>query len=157
MNGDTPNGGIDYAAVLADLEAKKAQIESAIEAIRGLAGGGLPSAAGESAGRTKSNPATSEIALDTFFGLSIPEAAKKFLAMRKRPATTPEIVEALTRGGQQNASSENFPVTVGAIINRAYRNGAGIMRVSRGVWGLAEWYPNKPRKPQPRSDEPDLD
>lgn len=144
--------GIDYAAVLADLEAKRAQLDNAIAGIRVMLG--LPS--GPLVGSASlPQPAASaaEIASDAFFGLSIPDAAKKFLAMRKRTATTPEIVDGLKRGGQQNAASENFANTVGSVLARVYSSGAGIVRVARGTWGLAEWYPNKPRKPGPKNND----
>lgn len=157
MNSGTP-AGVDYAAVLADLEARKAQIDQAIAVIKAIMG--MPAALAPSAvanGSATGPAAGPEIAPDTFFGMSIPEAAKKFLAMRKRVCTTPEIVEALTRGGQVNAASDRFSNTVGSVLGRAHDNDAGIVRIGRGTWGLAEWYPNKPRKTkaQATSSEPE--
>lgn len=138
--------GIDYAAVLADLEAKRDKLDAAIAGIRTMLG--LSAAAGSSATASSgSNGGSTEIEADTFFSLSIPDAAKKYLGMRKKPATTPEISEALRRGGQTNASSDGFGNTLGSVLARVYNGGGGIVRVGRGTWGLAEWYPNKPRKP----------
>lgn len=146
------NGTVDYVAVLADLEAKRSQIDAAIAGISVMLGQAAPPASiGAQGAAGNSGGATAEIQPDSFFSLSIPDAAKKYLGMRKRTATTPEIVEALRRGGQQNAGSENYSITVGTVLNRAYTNGTGIVRVSRGTWGLAEWYPNKPRKPASKS------
>ncbi len=142
--------GIDYAAVLADMEAKRAQLDAAIAGIRVMLG--LPAGTAGVATPSPQPTNSAEIAPDSFFGLSIPDAAKKFLALRKRAATTPEIADGLQRGGQPNASSESFPNTVGSVLARVYANGAGIVRVARGTWGLAEWYPNKPRKPVPKTN-----
>ena len=89
----------------------------------------------------------SSIQSDTFFNLSIVDATKKFLAMRKGVATTVEITDALRRGGQINAGQETFPVTLTSILHRGYRQGAGVIRTGRGTWGLSEWYPNKAKKP----------
>lgn len=142
----TDPSGIDYVAVLADLEAKRDKLDAAIAGIRTMLG--IPGAATSSATTGGgSNGGSTEIETDTFFSLSIPDAAKKYLGMRKKPATTPEIAEALRRGGQTNAASEGFGNTLGSVLARVYNSGGGIVRVGRGTWGLAEWYPNKPRKP----------
>ncbi|MCA9906576.1 MAG: hypothetical protein H7A18_03225 [Sinobacteraceae bacterium] len=150
MSADPSN--IDYAAVLADLEAKRDKLDAAIAGIRTMLGmpAGVSSAA--SVGSAGSNGST-EIEADTFFSLSIPDAAKKYLGMRKKPATTPEIVEALRRGGQTHAGGESFGNTLGSVLARVYGNGGGIVRVGRGMWGLAEWYPNKPRKPSAKAQK----
>jgi hypothetical protein len=154
MSSDPTN--IDYAAVLADLEAKRDKLDAAIAGIRTMLG--MP--AGATTGATTGgggNGGSTEIESDTFFSLSIPEAAKKYLGMRKKPATTPEIMEALKRGGQTNAGSEGFSNTLGSIMARVYNNGGGIVRVGRGTWGLAEWYPNKPRKPSGKNQKNDAE
>lgn len=150
MNSDTPAPAIDYAAVLADLESRRAQIDAAIAVIRPLVGSAASVPPGGVAPPTSaviSNHVT-ELRDDAFFSLSIPDAAKKYLSIRKRSATTPEIIAALRQGGQINASSENYEKTVGSVLNRAHATGAGIVRVKRGTWGLAEWYPNRSKKAQ---------
>jgi hypothetical protein len=141
---------VDYAAVLADLEARRAQIDAAIAVIRPLAGQlsmAMPPIAVTPAGTgIQTAGAAVEIREDSFFSLSIPEAVKKYLAMRKRPASTSEIIDALKRGGQINSSSDSFKASVPSVLDRANSTGKGIVRVSRGTWGLAEWYPNRPKK-----------
>lgn len=152
MGTESP-GGVDYAAVLADLEARKAQIESAIVVIKALIAGGMPppqiiaSPAGALAtsGGSPPNGGPTSIESDTFFGLSILDATKKFLAMRKRPSTGPEIVEALRQGGQVNAQNESFGNTLGATLSRSDAGAGAVVRVGRGKYGLREWYANKPR------------
>ena len=147
--------GVDYAAVLADLEARKAQIESAISVIKALIAGGMPppqqpiiapsGTAGMMAAAGASSGGSFSIESDTFFGLSILDATKKFLAMRKRPSTGPEIVEALRQGGQVNAQNETFGNTLGATLSRSDAGAGAVVRVGRGKYGLREWYANKPR------------
>jgi hypothetical protein len=149
--------GIDYSAVLADLEAKQAAIANAITVIRTLVSLNvqaiqIPSVA-TNMFPVQSPQADTELREDSFFNMTIVEAARKYLALRKRPATTPDVIDALRRGGQQNSSAASFHITVGSVLNRAYSQGAGIVRVARGTWGLAEWYPNKPRKPSSSNDD----
>ena len=140
---------VDYSAVLADLEARKIQIESAIAVIKGLVGGGgLPPLATPVVQPPPSNSAgngTSEIQSDTFFNLSIGDATKKLLAMRKRPVAGSDIIEALRRGGQIHASKDGFGNTLGSVLSRSHANNGPIVRVGRGTWGLREWYGVKSR------------
>ena len=153
MGTESPSG-VDYTAVLADLESRKAQIEAAISVLKALIAGGMPpplqqaivppaGALPTSGGA--SNGGSLSIQSDTFFGLSILDATKKFLAMRKRPSTGPEIVEALRQGGQVNAQNETFGNTLGATLSRSDAGSGAVLRVGRGKFGLREWYANKPR------------
>lgn len=138
--------GDHYAAVLADLEAQRARIDEAIGTIKALQGGSMP-LAGPVKGTGVSNPATVEIALDAFHRLTVSAAIKKYLRMLGKPATTPEIVEALSAGGQAGSEGTNFMVVVNNTLNRMQPPDGGISKVKRGVWGLAEWYDDKPKKP----------
>jgi hypothetical protein len=148
MGNETP--GVDYSAVLADLEARKAQIESAIAVITALVKGGMPPSAtpGVSVGSVPPpNPPNGvEILSDTFFGLSILDATKKFLAMRKRPSSGAEVVAALRAGGQINAQNDTFGNTLGATLSRSDAGSGSVVRVGRGKYGLREWYANKPKE-----------
>ena len=125
--------GIDYAMVLADLKAKRADLDAAIAGIErmlGAATGGVISFEGLPA----------DVQPDSFFGMSIIEGTKKFLAMKKRPQTTQEIADALIAGGMTHASG-NWGNTVGSVLNRSLE----LVRVKRGTWGLAAWYPGRRR------------
>jgi hypothetical protein len=148
--------GIDYAAVLADLKARRAQIDAAIaglEAANLVQGGAFTQLHAEAQVTASATANLSlQIPPDAFFNLSIPDAAKKYLAIRKRAATTAEVIEGLRSGGQASASGDTFAVTVQSSLHRTYNQGGGIVRVSRGTWGLAEWYPNKSRKPPESSN-----
>ena len=139
---------IDYEAVLLDLEAKRAAIEAAIAAVRLAVSTGAQVAMGSSAtGATRPIDPTS-IPGDAFFGLSIGEAAKKYLTIVKRKQSVREIADALDRGGLPHSSS-NFVATVGTMLNRAARGDQDLVRIGRGEWGLAGWYGNRRPKQEP--------
>ena len=145
MSGD-PEGNDPYALVLADLRAKREQIESAIaaiEALRGGAGVGVPPAA---------KTATAAMGPGAFLGMSIPDAARKLLAHERRQMNNSEIWEKLRAGGLHLNSAE--PVnTIGSVLGRRFDKVGDVVRVGRGTWGLAEWYPNRSFKPK-ASDTP---
>jgi hypothetical protein len=133
-----------YDAVLADLEAQIATLQTAIAAIKAVRSGAPapvtfhgplkpPSEA------TPFNPL--EIAVDAFHALTVAQSIKKFLAMRNRkPATTQDIVEALTAGGHSGADGANFSVVVNNSLNRMSAADGDVSKVKRGLWGLKEWY-----------------
>jgi hypothetical protein len=136
------NEQINYEAVLADLEARKAQIEAAIAAIRMIAsqvGSPLPGGGG-----------TAIHGPSAFLGMSIPEATKKHLNAVKEKQSTQEIIEALTKGGLPPSKY----TTVYNILTRRQKQVGDIVNL-KGDWALAEWYPNhrfKAPKEQPDKD-----
>ena len=139
--------GIDYQAVLADLEKKRDDLDRAIAGIRLLIGLPQSSSPGPVSepliGPSVGPPAPrssgeTRIPSDAFFGMSIPAAAHKFLSMRKRPATSPEIAEALEAGGYPHQSS-NLSNTINTALTR---NPDMFAKVKRGTWGLRSWYSN---------------
>jgi hypothetical protein len=128
-----------YDTVLADLRAKRDQIDQAIAAIEAIRGG-LGSPSGQQANSSGPN-----IAIDApgaFLGMSIPEAAKKLLASRRQPLRNPEIVAGFRAGGFILGSKD--PVnTVGAVLTRRSTDVGDIVKVGRGTWGLKEWFPGR--------------
>jgi hypothetical protein len=129
---------IDYKAVLEDLKAKKANIEQAIVAVEGFIASGLA----DSVGPTASTPKAAAIEVDTFIGHNILQAAEKYLQMTGKPAkTTEKIAEALNRGGLSVSQG-----SVSTILRRSDTGESPVTRVGRSLWGLATWYPNKPRR-----------
>jgi len=143
---------INYAQVLADLKAKRDALDTAIGAIEAIVGvAGQPS----SAPRPSVKAATTTIEGDTFFNMTVPDATRKYLSMMRKPQSTPQIADALERGGFTH-QSEKFVNTVGAVLHRIATNGGDIVKVSRGNWGLASWYGQKRSGSEPRGrDEPD--
>jgi len=134
---------IDYKAVIEDLKARKTKLEQIIAALEDIAG-----ELGEAKVWIGAAPKT--IQADTFVGMNIAEAASKYLHISGRPAKNTEgISEALNRGGL-NCSLQS----VSAILRRNNNNGEGdVIRVGRGLWGLQEWYPGRPRRSNRQSGE----
>lgn len=139
-----------YDSVLADLRAKRDQLDqaiAAIEAIRGGVGTAPIAMAGGGAGPN--------IAIDSvgaFLGMSIPEAAKKLLANKRTPLRNPEIVAGFKAGGFVLGSKD--PVnTVGAVLTRRAQDVGDIVKVGRGTWGLKEWFPGRSFKKKAGVDD----
>jgi hypothetical protein len=138
---------IDYAAILADLEAKKASLEAAIGAVRSAIAMG---AAGQAGDFSAASPVTSasipslhngEVPAGAFLGKSIPDAAKLYLEIVKKKQTSKEIADGLRRGGIES-TSQNFVGIVHSILDRTRKTpNGGIVKLDRSTWGLTEWYP----------------
>jgi hypothetical protein len=122
-----------YEAVIADLEAKIAAMQSMVDNLRAMAGSGPTSStpSPQSGGSTVSFPN------DAFFGMTVADATKKYLAAIKKTASVATISEALVAGGWKT-SAKNIPENVRALVSRT----PGIVRVN-GEFGLAEWYPGR--------------
>ncbi|HLJ85753.1 MAG TPA: hypothetical protein VKZ53_02965 [Candidatus Angelobacter sp.] len=140
------NEGINYEAVLADLEARRDQLEAAIAAIRAVAGMGPVGSA--ASGGTQINMPT--ISHDTFFGMSIPEATKKLLGILKRRLSTPEAIKYLTQGGVPEPAYN----TAYAVLRRRQNQIGDIVNVN-GEWSLKEWVPGY--RPSTRTKKSDAD
>jgi hypothetical protein len=153
----TDNGNIDYGSVLADLEQRRDALNTAIEAIRPLAEAGgaegipsVPRSASRSGGAIQMRP-------DEFFGMSILQAAKRYLALAKQPKTAPDIAETVKAHGLLN-TSKGFTNTVYSVLYReSARGGKTVVRVGN-AWGLSEWYPNRPKsQPKGKKAAPDAE
>jgi hypothetical protein len=131
-----------YAAVLADLRAKRNKIDEAIALIESLRGDRVlgPAVAVDSIGQV-ATPGSPNDEAGQFLGMTVVDATKKLLGLRRKTMGTAEIASALQRGGLvlQSADPAN---TVGSIITRRFYQAGDIVRVSRGTWGLREWYPH---------------
>lgn len=130
---------INYEAVIADLEAKKAHIESTISALRAISGLGnlgtpIPTGPGSGGGSGAGN---GRIASDAFFGKSIPEAAVMHLGNVRKKLSTQALMEAMEAGGLPKSKYN----TVYAILRRRESQVGDLINM-QGEWGLAAWYPN---------------
>jgi hypothetical protein len=136
---------INYEAVIADLEAKKAHIESTIAALRvisGMSGLGItPPPGSPSGGGGGSIIVGTKPAADAFLGKSIPEAAKMYLTSQRRKLSTQELMDAMEAGGLPGSKYS----TVYAILSRRESKVGDIVNM-KGDWALAEWYPNYVKK-----------
>jgi hypothetical protein len=132
---------INYAAVLADLEAKRVQLDSAIAAIKVLMEQtGVMAATAPPVPRIAS---LSEIPPRAFVGLSISAAVRQLLEMMQRRLSVAEILKGLEAGGLKPNKYRN----VYAILRDREASKADVIKVN-AKWGLAEWNPEIP----PRSN-----
>lgn len=126
---------IDYRAVLADLEAKKAAIDASIAGIKMMLG--QSSSSGSL--HTQSHP-NGNIASNTFSKMGAVEAAEHYLRVVGELKSTAEIVSSLIAGGIVHASKD-FRKTVSTILNtKAREAGSEITKVG-DRWGLSSWGP----------------
>lgn len=135
-----------YAIVLADLRAKRDQIDQAIQAIESVRGS------------SSYSQTTSDISAKDqqggegdYLGMSIPEAAKKLLKTRRKQMNNTEILAALQAGGMAMTSKDPLNI-IGAVITRRSKETGDIVKVGRGVWGLKEWYPNRNFNKSPKGN-----
>lgn len=134
---------IDYKAVLEDLKSRKAALEQAIVAVEAILGTGALGEVGVSNGAAKG------IEADTFIGMNILQAAERYLQMTGRPAkTTDQIAAALNQGGLNVSAG-----SVSTILRRSDNGESPVTRVGRALWGLASWYPNRPRRSRQGEEE----
>lgn len=139
--------GIDYSAILADLESKRSVLDAAIGSLRtAIAAGALGSANGVSyvnvaASVVSPSSTAGEIPVGAFLGRSIPDAAKLCLQIAKRQMTTREIAEGLKKGGIVSTGKTSFSAIVHAVLTRASKSGGGIVKFDKSHWGLAGWLP----------------
>jgi hypothetical protein len=138
---------INYAAVLADLEAKRAELDSAIASIKAIiAQTGVMAATAPPVPRIAS---LSEVPPRAFVGLSTSAAVRRLLEMMQRRLSVREILQGLRAGGLKPNKYRN----VYAIMRDREAYKADIIKVDR-QWGLAEWNPELPprssRVPQKR-------
>jgi len=128
---------IDYAGVLASLEAKRAQIDAAIAAIREVAGmvPESPRAAQQQLGLSDSRPAVAERGYE---GMSVVAAAEAYLRVAAKPQTAPEIARALKRGGVTSSAQTTFSATVYNRLHKAAQRGTKIIKIGK-AFGLPEW------------------
>lgn len=132
---------INYAAVLADLEVKRAQLDSAIAAMKVLMEqtGSLVATAPP----VPRIAGLSEVPPQAFVGLSISNAVRNLLEMMQRRMSIREIMQGLQAGGLKPSKYRN----VYAILRQRESDKADVIKVDK-KWGLAEWNPELP----PRSN-----
>jgi hypothetical protein len=144
---DQPQSPESYVAVLADLEAKRQQLDNAIAILKSVMGqqgteaplpsGGPSASSGPAAGGAAARPGD-------FLGMSIPEATKKYLTIVRRKISTRDLMKALVDGGLLPPTYN----TVYAVLRRRQAQVGDITNMG-GDWALAEWYPNRPKKTEP--------
>lgn len=112
---------VNYNAVLADLEKRRAEIESAIAAVKTI----LAAIGGGSFDGSNGGVFSPEkIPTGAFLRLSIADATKKYLDMIRTKQSVPQITQALERGGLPPAKTN----TVYAVLRRRENDIGDIIR-----------------------------
>ena len=125
----------DVSGMLASLREYKTVLEEAISALERLEALGVAALPLPGAGGSGRHSGTQEVQSDSFFGINATEAAKRYLGMcGRRPQSLEQIEDALNRGGLKVTKASLF-----SIMPRAAK-GRDVVKVGRGMWGLAEWY-----------------
>ena len=135
---------IDYAAIIADLEAKRAALDTAIASLKAVASF---STVGPVEGMSYMNlavdvrsPSASGggVPDGAFHGKSIPSAIKLYLELVNKKQTPKEISDGLKKGGMES-TSKWFEKIIYATLDRLRKAGE-VVKVE-GQWGLPTWYP----------------
>jgi hypothetical protein len=124
-------------ATIAALEGWLDRISTAIGTLKYFRsqGGSLPEMPPLAGGRTSNG----EISHDTFFKMTVPDAAEKYLRLAKKTKPTSEIAASLLQGGLKS-TSKDFTGMVKTVLSRDAR----FVKVNK-EWGLDEWYPGMRR------------
>src|SRR5690242_10960313 len=117
---------IDYSAVLADLKAKRDKLDAAIAGIETMLG--VRDANASAQGSSTSNGADA-LGPGAFLGMSIPDAAAKFLRATRQNQKNEDIVNALKKGGIVFTGDNPLNV-VNSVLARNWDKGGEIVRVS---------------------------
>lgn len=144
---------VDLMTYLAELEQEREALDRHIAAIRRrlelepeVQIGGASTPTGTISQTNRDTPTSGRIRADEFFGMSIPEAIKAYLAIVKQPQGPKAIVDGLTGGGLLT-NAKYFYANVTTALKRLRTSGQ-VMLTPNG-WGLAVWYPNRARAATP--------
>ena len=135
----------DYAAMLDDMEAKKAALETAISSLRAALGAGalgvtadVPPGVVSAAPALRTLGEPGSLPRGAFLGKTSPEAIKLYLSTVRQKKTNKEIGQALQEHGMES-TGKKFDTFINHSLFRLKKQGV-VLRFDDG-WGLAEWYP----------------
>lgn len=137
--------GLDpYDAVIADLKEKRDRIDQTIQQLESLRTitGAVAATLAPLTSHARGGGGTGINDPGAFLGMTIADAAHKVLTARRQPLGNADLAAAFKSGGLVMSSVDPIN-TVGSVLTRRFNQVGDIVRVSRGVWGLAEWYPNR--------------
>lgn len=131
-----------YAAVIADLESKRDELDRSIAMLRHMAGISAPVKSATDHAQKVEDKAAPAIAGDNpFLGMKVHDAAKIILANKRKPMSPSDLVDAMEAGGL--LLTGNKANSVGSILNRRQKQVGDIVSPQRGMWALKEWYPGR--------------
>jgi hypothetical protein len=131
-----------YAAILADMEARRAALDTAIAGLRAAVAAGILGAFGElqtsptALNATVAPAGLADLPRGAFLGKTAREAIRLYLSTIRRKQTNKEIAQALQEGGLE--STGNFDKYITSALFRLKEDGE-LLRFDDG-WGLSEWY-----------------
>jgi hypothetical protein len=133
---DEPNA---YDVVIASLEGERQRLTDMIHALRRIKNLGVPFEATRSIltmEPTEPARAVARIPHDAFFGMTIPDAARKYLSWggNRQTKSNAELCDALIAGGF-HTSAANFAESVRSTLSR----NNDFVKI-RGQWGMRDWY-----------------
>jgi hypothetical protein len=140
-----------YDAVIADLEAKRDQLNAMIETLKTMKGVTTLPIIGAVASATAARGGDAQIPGDAFFNMTMADAARAYLTIVKHTKPHVDLCDALLAGGFKT-TSPNFREVVRSTLSRH----GDFVKVN-GQWGLKEWYGNRSgRRPRriATQDEP---
>lgn len=108
--------------------------------------------ASDQANDEKGGPRDEALMDDTFFGLSLVDAARKYLRIVKRKKSTKEVMQALEAGGFTHTSKNFFTTVFSALQRESEKEASEIVKVGK-EWGLMDWYPGMRKKNIERKQE----
>jgi|SRR4051794_35914316 hypothetical protein len=138
QGGKAMNADIDYVAVRDDLRSRIEQLQVALNAVENILGSMGTSPSGNSSSH-RSEIVRHEAESGDFLGLSISDAAQKYLEAVRAPKTIAQIHDAIQQGGMPHTK---YNAVYTALWRREHPNGIfGRVPNSETLWGLAAWYP----------------
>lgn len=137
---------IDYVAMLNDMKAKRAVLDTSIAALEaalvsgtlGQAPEGFASGTGAGNGGSGSQGFPMDLPKGAFLGKNMTDAVLLYLSAVRQRKTVKDIAAALLEGGIVS-TSDNFTGVVQAKMQQLCARGE-VLKFADG-WGLAEWYP----------------
>ena len=137
-----PNPEQSLDQFLAELEAEYVALGDKIAFIRerlGLEPGQGGTGPLQSSGMASNGPRSAgTIRGDEFFGMSLPDAIRAYLAIVRKPQT-PKQIETAILGGGLITTSKNFYANIFTSLKRL-RKSDEVIQVPGSGYGLAEWY-----------------
>ena len=143
MSDEQPDAPNAYDVVIASLEGERQRLTDMIHALRRIKNLGVPFEATRAIiSHEPNNPAyiaATEIPHDAFFGMTIPDAARKYLTWggSRKTKSNADLCDGLLAGGFQT-SAANFAESVRSTLSR----NNDFVKI-QGQWGLREWYGNR--------------
>ena len=139
--------------LLEQLRAERNELDTLIQGLEKRLGIVQESGASEetNASQPRVKISVEAIPVGFFHNLTQAAAAEKLLKLNPgHPLKTTEMLEAFRKGGMQITSKNAIQV-----LYTTLKRSARFERIAKKAWGLAEWYPEKRKRPQTLEGSPE--